>query len=63
MYISGKGGEGLLESGCGERVDGQKKSPMEEERQESRRPGRVKTKPARMAEGQPTTVSFKSLSP
>lgn len=63
MYISGKGGEELLESGCGGTVDGQRKSPTEEERQESRRPGRVKTRPARMAEGQPTTVSFKSPSP
>lgn len=63
MYTSGEGGEGLLESGSGGIVDGPRKSPKEEERQECRRPGRGKTKPEIMAEGQPRTVSFKSLSP
>lgn len=48
MYTSGKGGEGLLESGCWGIVDRPRKSPTEEERQEYR-PGRVK--PEIMAEG------------
>ena len=52
-----------MESGCGGIVDRPRKSPKEEERQECRRPGRGKTKPEIMAEGQPRTVSFKSLSP